>query len=167
MIGGHRDTYRAQVLSLDQRTDGSLTAKVFAMDNGFTKEVSGTCLYVLPEHLLGIPSQVTYLFNLMLYQKYVKKDRNSLAASALDYSKKKSWSPDRWHAGNSLQRDGGEVNNTANLSGSGVFDLEIWLGVVARDHGNLNRSTDQNIFPFIKVGGVRCLQPIVSWITSP
>ena len=64
MIGGHRDTYRAQVLSLDQRTDGSLTAKVFAVDNGFTKEVSGTCLYVLPQHLLGIPTQVTLLFNL-------------------------------------------------------------------------------------------------------
>jgi len=59
MVGGHRDTYRAQVLSLDQRTDGSLTAKVFAIDNGFTKEVSGTCLYILPEHLLGIPSQAT------------------------------------------------------------------------------------------------------------
>jgi len=64
MIGGHRDTCRAQVLSLDQRTDGSLTAKVFAIDNGFTKEVSGTCLYILPEHLLGIPSQVTLLFSL-------------------------------------------------------------------------------------------------------
>ena len=64
MIGGHRDTYRAQVLSLDQRTDGSLTAKVFAIDNGFTKEVSSTCLYVLPQHLLGIPTQVTLLFNL-------------------------------------------------------------------------------------------------------
>lgn len=60
MIGGHRDTYRAQVLSLDQRTDGSLTAKVFAIDNGFTKEVSSTCLYVLPEHLMGFPTQVTY-----------------------------------------------------------------------------------------------------------
>lgn len=59
MIGGHRDTYRAQVLSLDQKTDGSLTAKVFAIDNGFTKEVSSTCLYVLPEHLMGFPTQAT------------------------------------------------------------------------------------------------------------
>ena len=39
------------------------------------------------------------------------------------------------------------VNNTANLSGSGVFDLEIWLGGVARDHGNLNRNTDQKNLP--------------------
>ena len=60
MIGGHRDAYRAQVLSLDQRADGSLTAKVFAIDNGFTKEVSGACLFVLPEHLLGVPTQVKY-----------------------------------------------------------------------------------------------------------
>lgn len=59
MIGGHRDTYRAQVLSLAQSTDGSLTAKVFAIDNGFTKEVSGACLCVLPEHLLGVAAQAT------------------------------------------------------------------------------------------------------------
>lgn len=59
MIEGHRDTYRAQVLSLDQGTDGSLTAKVFALDNGFTKDVSDTCLYVLPEHLMSVSTQVT------------------------------------------------------------------------------------------------------------
>ncbi len=58
MIGGHRDSYRAQVLSADPGSDGSLTVKVFAIDNGFTKSVSATCLYVLPEHLLGIPTQV-------------------------------------------------------------------------------------------------------------
>ncbi|XP_078381950.1 uncharacterized protein LOC144664652 isoform X2 [Oculina patagonica] len=59
MIGGHKDSYRAQVLSADPGSDGSLTVKVFAIDNGFTKSVSATCLYVLPEHLLGIPTQAT------------------------------------------------------------------------------------------------------------
>ena len=50
------------MLSLDQRTDDSLTVKVFAIDNGFTKEVSEACLFVLPEHLLGVPTQVKYRF---------------------------------------------------------------------------------------------------------
>ena len=64
MIGGHRDSYRAQVLSVDTATDGCLTVKVFAVDNGFTRNVSSTCLYVLPEHLMGFPAQVSY--NLLL-----------------------------------------------------------------------------------------------------
>ncbi|KAJ7361742.1 hypothetical protein OS493_014382 [Desmophyllum pertusum] len=41
IIGGLRDSFRGQVLSLDHSTDDSLTVQVFAVDNGFTKSVSG------------------------------------------------------------------------------------------------------------------------------
>jgi len=59
IIAGHRDSYRAQILSTEHTTDGSLTAKVFAVDNGFTTNVSGDCLHVLPEDLLDIAPQAT------------------------------------------------------------------------------------------------------------
>ena len=62
MIGGHRDSYRAQVLSADHDANSSLAVQVFAVDNGFTKTVSANCLYILPENLLGIPPQVC-IFN--------------------------------------------------------------------------------------------------------
>ena len=115
MIGGHRDTYRAQVLSLDQRTDGSLTAKVFAVDNGFTKEVSGTCLYVLPQHLLGIPTQVTLLiYSCTKKYWYIGEDRNSLMASALSHSWKVSASSRQMTCWKFSSERRGEVNNPAN-----------------------------------------------------
>ena len=63
VIGGHRESYRAQVLSVDSGTDESLAVKIFAIDNGFTRSVASNCLFVLPEHLLSIPSQVLIIFN--------------------------------------------------------------------------------------------------------
>ena len=61
IVGGHKDSYRAQVLSTEHATDGSFRAHVFAVDNGFTTKVSGNCLYVLPEELLDIAPQVCLL----------------------------------------------------------------------------------------------------------
>lgn len=57
--------------------------------------------------------------------------------------------PDRWHAGNSLQR--GEGKLTTQQIGVGVVSLTL-LGGVARDHGNLNRITDQKNLPIHKGG---------------
>lgn len=58
IIGGRRDCYRAQVLSTGHTADGGLIAHVFAVDNGFTRNVPCDCLYVLPEDLLDIAPQV-------------------------------------------------------------------------------------------------------------
>ena len=61
IVGGHKDSYRAQVLSTEHAANGSFRAHVFAVDNGFTTKVSGKCLYVLPEELLDIAPQVCLL----------------------------------------------------------------------------------------------------------
>lgn len=59
IVGGHKDSYRAQVLSTEHAANGSFRAHVFAVDNGFTTKVSGKSLYVLPEELLDIAPQAT------------------------------------------------------------------------------------------------------------
>ena len=59
IVGGHKDSYRAQVLSTEHAANGSF--RVFAVDNDFTTKVSGNCLYVLPEELLDIAPQVCLL----------------------------------------------------------------------------------------------------------
>lgn len=59
LIYGHKDSYRAQILSTELADNGSFRAQVFAVDNGFTTNVSCNCLHVLPEDLLDIAPQAT------------------------------------------------------------------------------------------------------------
>lgn len=47
----------------------------------------------------------------------------------------------------------GEVKDCGNPSGTGVFDLEIWLGGMSSSHGNLNSSRDQRTLAPLGMGG--------------
>lgn len=57
MIGGHRDCYRAQVISIEQTSDKASFAHVFAVDNGCARKVPLCNLHFLNEDLQDIAPQ--------------------------------------------------------------------------------------------------------------
>ncbi|KAK2551490.1 hypothetical protein P5673_027680 [Acropora cervicornis] len=57
MIGGHRDCYRAQVISIEQTSDKASFAHVFAVDNGCARKVPLCNLHFLTEDLQDIAPQ--------------------------------------------------------------------------------------------------------------
>ncbi|XP_015757330.1 PREDICTED: uncharacterized protein LOC107336780 [Acropora digitifera] len=57
MIGGHRDCYRAQVISIEQTSDKASFAHVFAVDNGYARKVPLCNLHLLTEDLQDIAPQ--------------------------------------------------------------------------------------------------------------
>ena len=58
MIGGHRDCYRAQVISIEQTSDKASFAHVFAVDNGCARKVPLCNLHFLTEDSQDIAPQV-------------------------------------------------------------------------------------------------------------